>query len=148
MGSMKIVQGGLKLSGRTLIMDRLVASAIRSRAGRPILIESTANITLSARNSQGRLVNSLKLSEFGAALANESIRTGRCNRHSCRSVRRHPKKIVSNKQISRWLDPVTWRFTVRVPKNRLQIDRFSHFATARVGSPTLERALYIGCHAQ
>lgn len=63
MGSMKIMQGGLQLSGRTLITDRLVATAIRSRAGRPILIESSANITLNARNQQGRLVNSLKLSK-------------------------------------------------------------------------------------
>jgi hypothetical protein len=63
MGSMKITHGGLRLSGRTLVTDRLVATAIRSRAGRPLLIESAANITLNARNTQGRLVNSLKLSE-------------------------------------------------------------------------------------
>lgn len=63
MGSMKITQGGLRLSGRTLVTDRLVATAIRARSGRPLLIESAANITLNARNTQGRLVNSLKLSE-------------------------------------------------------------------------------------
>jgi len=61
---MKITHGGLRLSGRTLVTNRLVASAIRSRPGRPLLIESTANVTLTARNSQGRLVNSLKLSEY------------------------------------------------------------------------------------
>lgn len=63
-GSIKITQGGIQLSGRTLVTDRLVASAIRSRVGHPLLIESSANITLNARNSQGRLVNSLKLSEY------------------------------------------------------------------------------------
>jgi len=62
-GSMKITHGGLRLSGRTLVTNRLVASAIRSRVGHPLLIESTANVTLSARNSLGRQVNSLKLSE-------------------------------------------------------------------------------------
>lgn len=63
MGPMKITPGGLRLSGRTLVTDRLVASAIRSRVGHPLLIESAANITMNARNADGRLLNSLKLSE-------------------------------------------------------------------------------------
>lgn len=65
MGSLKITNGGLKLSGRTLVTNRLVASAIRSRIGRPLLVESTANITLTTRNAQGRVLNSLKLSKYG-----------------------------------------------------------------------------------
>ncbi|XP_022164678.1 zeta-sarcoglycan isoform X2 [Myzus persicae] len=73
MGSMKITHGGLRLSGRTLVTNRLVASAIRSRAGRPLLIESTANVTLNARNSQGRLVNSLKLTKDGLECAQASV---------------------------------------------------------------------------
>lgn len=64
MGSMKIKQGGLWLSGQTVVTDRLVASSIRSRPGRPLVFESTANVTLNARNSQGRLLNSLKLSKY------------------------------------------------------------------------------------
>lgn len=70
---MKIIHGGLRLSGRTLVTNRLVASAIRSRTGRPLLIESTANVTLTARNSQGRLVNSLKLSKYYTVLYNLSV---------------------------------------------------------------------------
>ncbi|VVC42172.1 Hypothetical protein CINCED_3A023444 [Cinara cedri] len=73
MGSMKITQGGLWLSGRTLITDRLVASAIRSRTGRPLVFESTANVTLTARNSQGRLLNSLKLTKDGLECAQASV---------------------------------------------------------------------------
>lgn len=73
MGSMKITHGGLRLSGRTLVTNRLVASAIRSRPGRPLLIESTANVTLTARNSQGRLVNSLKLTKDGLECAQASV---------------------------------------------------------------------------
>ncbi|KAL5238502.1 hypothetical protein ACI65C_005912 [Semiaphis heraclei] len=73
MGSMKITHGGLRLSGRTLVTNRLVASAIRSRTGRPLLIESTANVTLTARNSQGRLVNSLKLTKDGLECAQASV---------------------------------------------------------------------------
>ncbi|KAL4135654.1 hypothetical protein QTP88_007252 [Uroleucon formosanum] len=73
MGSMKITHGGLRLSGRTLVTNRLVASAIRSRPGRPLLIESTANVTLTARNSQGRLVNSLKLTKDGLECAQSSV---------------------------------------------------------------------------
>uniref|UniRef100_A0A2H8TEW7 Zeta-sarcoglycan n=2 Tax=Melanaphis sacchari TaxID=742174 RepID=A0A2H8TEW7_9HEMI len=72
-GSMKITHGGLRLSGRTLVTNRLVASAIRSRVGRPILIESTANVTLTARNSQGRLMNSLKLTKDGLECAQANV---------------------------------------------------------------------------
>ncbi|CAH1732810.1 unnamed protein product [Aphis gossypii] len=72
-GSMKITHGGLRLSGRTLVTNRLVASAIRSRVGHPLLIESTANVTLSARNSLGRQVNSLKLTKDGLECAQASI---------------------------------------------------------------------------
>ncbi|XP_026820169.1 zeta-sarcoglycan [Rhopalosiphum maidis] len=72
-GSMKITHGGLRLSGRTLVTNRLVASAIRSRTGHPLLIESTANVTLTARNSQGRLVNSLKLTKDGLECAQANV---------------------------------------------------------------------------
>lgn len=38
MGQLKIVAGGVQLSGQALIMDLLRASAIRSRHGQPISI--------------------------------------------------------------------------------------------------------------
>lgn len=38
MGSLKVVAGGLQLSGQALVLDVLKASAIRSRQGQPISI--------------------------------------------------------------------------------------------------------------
>ncbi|XP_050426502.1 delta-sarcoglycan isoform X2 [Adelges cooleyi] len=63
MGTIKVVNGGIRLSGHSVVLDRLIASTIRSRVGYPISIESAANISIFARNSQGRLVNSLKLTK-------------------------------------------------------------------------------------
>ncbi|XP_050527329.1 gamma-sarcoglycan isoform X2 [Daktulosphaira vitifoliae] len=63
MGTLKIVNGGIRLSGHTVVLDRLIASTIRSRTGYPITVESSANVSIFARNSQGRLVNSLKLTK-------------------------------------------------------------------------------------
>lgn len=38
MGQLKIVAGGIQLSGQALVLDLLRASAIRSRHGQPIQI--------------------------------------------------------------------------------------------------------------
>lgn len=38
MGSLKVVAGGLQLSGQALVLDLLKASTIRSRQGQPISI--------------------------------------------------------------------------------------------------------------
>lgn len=38
MGSLKVVAGGLQLSGQALVLDLLKASTIRSKHGQPITI--------------------------------------------------------------------------------------------------------------
>lgn len=38
MGQLKVVAGGLQLSGQALVLDMLRASTIRSRHGQPIYI--------------------------------------------------------------------------------------------------------------
>lgn len=61
MGQLRIVSGGLQLNGRAMVLDALIASSIRSRAGQPIVIESSRNLTLSTRNERGALDNRIFL---------------------------------------------------------------------------------------
>lgn len=53
MGQLRIVAGGLRLEGRAFVIDALIASTIRSRAGQPIVIESSKNFTITTRNADG-----------------------------------------------------------------------------------------------
>lgn len=52
MGPLKIVSGGIELSGQALIMDHLRASSIRSRFGQPLNIDSFRNFTVRAHNNE------------------------------------------------------------------------------------------------
>ncbi|KAM7349092.1 sarcoglycan delta [Cochliomyia hominivorax] len=61
MGQLKIVPGGIQLTGQTLIMDMLRASTIRSRHGQPIAIESSRNFSINTRDTNGMLENHLFL---------------------------------------------------------------------------------------
>lgn len=61
MGGLRIVAGGVQLSGQAMILDALIASSIRSRQGQPINIESSRNFTISTRDAEGRLANRLFL---------------------------------------------------------------------------------------
>ncbi|EDW71529.1 delta-sarcoglycan [Drosophila virilis] len=61
MGQLKIVPGGIQLSGQAVIMDMLRASTIRSRHGQPISIESSRNFSINTRDSNGVLENHLFL---------------------------------------------------------------------------------------
>nr|XP_022902524.1 delta-sarcoglycan-like [Onthophagus taurus] len=61
MGQLKIITGGLKLEGKAYILDSLIASNIRSRAGQPIIIESSRNLTLTTRGENGFLENLIYL---------------------------------------------------------------------------------------
>lgn len=46
MGSLKVVAGGLQLSGQALILDMLKTSSIRSKHGQPITIGKYAECTV------------------------------------------------------------------------------------------------------
>ncbi|KAF5289339.1 hypothetical protein FQA39_LY15125 [Lamprigera yunnana] len=61
MGQLRIVAGGLRLEGRAYVIDALIASTIRSRAGQPIVIESSKNFTITTRNTDGVLDNRIFL---------------------------------------------------------------------------------------
>lgn len=57
MGQLKIITNGIRVDGKVFVMDRLIASTIKSRPTHPIVIESAKNFTLSTRNRNGRLEN-------------------------------------------------------------------------------------------
>lgn len=61
MGQLRIVPGGLQLTGQALFLDVLRASMIRSRHGQPITIESSKNISINTRDYDGRVDNQLFL---------------------------------------------------------------------------------------
>ncbi|PSN47579.1 Delta-sarcoglycan [Blattella germanica] len=61
MGQLRIVTGGIQLSGQAMVLDALIASSIRSRRGQPITVESSRNFTVNARDEEGRVVNRLFL---------------------------------------------------------------------------------------
>ncbi|XP_065346272.1 delta-sarcoglycan-like isoform X1 [Cloeon dipterum] len=61
MGKLKIVEDGLQLRGRAMVLDALVASTIRSRPGAPISVDSSHNFSISARDHMGRTVSKLLL---------------------------------------------------------------------------------------
>lgn len=61
MGQLRIISGGLKLEGRAILLNSLIASSIRSRTGQPIVIESSKNVTISTRNEAGAVDNRIFL---------------------------------------------------------------------------------------
>ncbi|KAJ9596317.1 hypothetical protein L9F63_012650, partial [Diploptera punctata] len=61
MGQLRIVTGGIQLSGQAMVLDALIASSIRSRRGQPITVESSRNFTVNTRDQNGKVVNRLFL---------------------------------------------------------------------------------------
>ncbi|KAK7582203.1 hypothetical protein V9T40_013648 [Parthenolecanium corni] len=53
-GTLKVVKGGVMLSGKAYFMDTLIASAIRSRTGKPISLVTSQNFSVSVRSSDGQ----------------------------------------------------------------------------------------------
>lgn len=71
MGQLKIVSGGLRLDGKTYVLDSLIASKLKSRIGQPIVIESSKNVTLTTRNKHGHVENMIFLGNtLGEGVAN------------------------------------------------------------------------------
>lgn len=48
--------GGIELRGQAAVLDALVASSLRSRRGKNLVLESWNNFTASARSRDGRLL--------------------------------------------------------------------------------------------
>ncbi|CAG0883576.1 unnamed protein product [Cyprideis torosa] len=63
MGRLKIISEGLLLDGEAYVLDRLVASHIKSRLGVPLVFEGSKNITFYARRSGSKLQNRLTLGQ-------------------------------------------------------------------------------------
>ncbi|XP_055525776.1 uncharacterized protein LOC129718754 [Wyeomyia smithii] len=61
MGQLKIMSGGIQLTGQALVLDILRATSIRSKHGQPISIESSRNFSINTRDSEGYLENQLFL---------------------------------------------------------------------------------------
>lgn len=57
MGQLKIVSGGIELSGQALIMDHLRASSIKTRVGQPLNIDSFRNFTIKTHDTPNSIVN-------------------------------------------------------------------------------------------
>ncbi|KAK9508553.1 hypothetical protein O3M35_006088 [Rhynocoris fuscipes] len=47
MGNVRIIDGGLEVTGQSYMLGSLIASSIRSRPGQPIHIRASHNISLS-----------------------------------------------------------------------------------------------------
>uniref|UniRef100_A0A182PKX1 Gamma-sarcoglycan n=1 Tax=Anopheles epiroticus TaxID=199890 RepID=A0A182PKX1_9DIPT len=61
MGQLKIVPGGIQLTGQALVLNTLRASSIRSKHGQPISVESSRNLSVNTRNAYGAIENQLFL---------------------------------------------------------------------------------------
>jgi hypothetical protein len=77
MGQLRIVTGGIQLSGQAMVLDALLASTIRSRRGQPITVESSHNFTINTRDEEGRIINRLFLGESEFLCISRSPETGR-----------------------------------------------------------------------
>ncbi|XP_076675979.1 sarcoglycan delta isoform X1 [Andrena cerasifolii] len=73
-GSLKVVPGGIELSGQAAILDALVASSLRSRRGKNLVLESWSNFTASARSHDGRQLARLTVGEDRVDCVSRSFR--------------------------------------------------------------------------
>ncbi|XP_057377649.1 zeta-sarcoglycan-like [Daphnia carinata] len=62
-GNMKITPSGIQLNGEAMVLDSLMTSQISSKRGQPLVFDSSQNITLTARDAQGRAANKIFLGE-------------------------------------------------------------------------------------
>ncbi|XP_046835872.1 zeta-sarcoglycan isoform X1 [Vespa crabro] len=73
-GSLKVVPGGIELRGQAAILDALVASSLRSRRGKNLVLESWSNFTATARSHDGRLLAKLTVGEDRVDCISRSFR--------------------------------------------------------------------------
>ncbi|XP_020279341.1 zeta-sarcoglycan isoform X2 [Pseudomyrmex gracilis] len=73
-GSLKVVPGGIELRGQAAVLDALVASSLRSRRGKNLVLESWSNFTASARSHDGRLLARLTVGEDRVDCVSRSFR--------------------------------------------------------------------------
>nr|XP_020146050.1 gamma-sarcoglycan [Microcebus murinus] len=61
MGHLQVTKDGLRLEGESEFLFPLYAKEICSRTDSPLLLQSTQNVTLNARNSEGEVTGRLKV---------------------------------------------------------------------------------------
>ncbi|KAL2770112.1 gamma-sarcoglycan isoform 1 [Daubentonia madagascariensis] len=74
MGHLQVTKDGLRLEGESEFLFPLYAKEIHSRMDSPLLLQSTQNVTVNARNSEGEVRGRLKVGPEGA-LFEHSVET-------------------------------------------------------------------------
>lgn len=59
MGRLRILKNGLRLEGESQFLHALYAAEVHSRTEQPLKLESSRNVTINARNKEGKITNRL-----------------------------------------------------------------------------------------
>ncbi|XP_017062960.1 delta-sarcoglycan [Drosophila eugracilis] len=131
MGQLKIVPGGIQLSGQAIIMDMLRASTIRSRHGQPISIESSRNFSINTRDPNGMIENHLFLGHDKFECLSAGFRINDTNGRSLFSVNRNEVTIGAHALRIDGEGGAVFRESVQTPHVRAEPGR-----ELRLESPT------------
>ncbi|KAH8287320.1 hypothetical protein KR054_005799, partial [Drosophila jambulina] len=131
MGQLKIVPGGIQLSGQAIIMDMLRASTIRSRHGQPISIESSRNFSINTRDPNGLIENHLFLGHDKFECLSAGFRINDTNGRSLFSVNRNEVTIGAHALRIDGEGGAVFRESVQTPHVRAEPGR-----ELRLESPT------------
>uniref|UniRef100_UPI00398F0997 gamma-sarcoglycan isoform X3 n=1 Tax=Pristiophorus japonicus TaxID=55135 RepID=UPI00398F0997 len=74
MGHLRVTENGIRLEGESEFLFPLYAKEIRSRMDSPLLVDSSQNVTVNARNSEGQVTGRLTVGPEGA-LFEHSVET-------------------------------------------------------------------------
>ncbi|XP_017109668.2 delta-sarcoglycan [Drosophila bipectinata] len=131
MGQLKIVPGGIQLSGQAIIMDMLRASTIRSRHGQPLSIESSRNFSINTRDPNGMIENHLFLGHDKFECLSSGFRINDTNGRSLFSVNRDEVTIGAHSLRIDGEGGAVFRESVQTPHIRAEPGR-----ELRLESPT------------
>ncbi|XP_017029150.1 delta-sarcoglycan [Drosophila kikkawai] len=131
MGQLKIVPGGIQVSGQAIIMDMLRASTIRSRHGHPISIESSRNFSINTRDPNGLIENHLFLGHDKFECLSAGFRINDTNGRSLFSVNRNEVTIGAHALRIDGEGGAVFRESVQTPHVRAEPGR-----ELRLESPT------------
>ncbi|XP_067635768.1 probable serine/threonine-protein kinase cdc7 [Eurosta solidaginis] len=136
MGQLKIVPGGIQLTGQALIMDMLRASTIRSRHGQPIAIESSRNFSINTRDANGMLENHLFLGHDKLEFLAKEIRINDTNGRNLFSVNQNEVTIGAHTLRIDGEGGAIFRESIQTPHIRAEAGR-----ELRLESPTRQLEL-------
>ncbi|KAH8419646.1 hypothetical protein KR009_000236 [Drosophila setifemur] len=131
MGQLKILPGGIQLTGQAIIMDMLRASTIRSRPGHPISIESSRNFSINTRDPNGMIENHLFLGHDKFECLSAGFRINDTNGRSLFSVNRDEVTIGAHSLRIEGEGGAVFRKSVQTPHIRAEPGR-----ELRLESPT------------